>query len=65
MGDVCLGMDWSILRIMMLECQNLPLVLITLLIVNGDILSKPTGSECLQFDGGLSSAFSLSLPLFA
>ena len=65
MGDVCLGMDWSILRIMMLKFQNLAIVLITRLIVNGDILSKPTSSECLQFDGVLSSAFSLSLLLFA
>ena len=63
-GDLCLGMDWSIHRIMMSKCQNLPIVLITILIVNGEKLSKSSSNECLQFDGGLNSVFSLSLPLF-
>ena len=63
-GYLCLGMDWSINRIMMLDYQNLPIVIITILIVHVYKLSKPTSSECLQFDRGLNSVFSLSFPLF-
>ena len=42
----------------------MPIVIITILIVNVYKLSKPTSSECLQFDRGLNSVFSLSFPLF-
>ena len=62
-GDVCLGIDWSIHRIMMWDFQNLPIVIITILIVNVYKLSKPTSSDCLQFDRGMNSVFSFSLPL--